>query len=50
MAKVELEKISDPDKYIFIEKVMRRGISYTNKRYSKANSEYCIDYDYDMNE
>ena len=26
--KVELEKISDPDKYIFIEKGMRGGISY----------------------
>ena len=24
---------------------MRGGISYTNKRYSKANNEYCSDYD-----
>ena len=38
-------KISDPDKYIFIEKGMRGGISYINKRYSKANNEYCSDYD-----
>ena len=45
MTKVELEKISDPDKYIFIEKGMRGGISYINKRYSKANNEYCSDYD-----
>ena len=45
MTKVELEKISDPDKYIFIEKGMRGGISYMNKRYSKANNEYCSDYD-----
>ena len=43
--KVELEKISDPDKCIFIEKGMRGGISYINKRYSKANNEYCSDYD-----
>ena len=33
------------DKYIFIGKGMRGGISYTNKRYSKANSECCSDYD-----
>ena len=45
MTKIELEKISSPDKYIFIEKGMRGGISYINKRYSKANNEYCSDYD-----
>ena len=45
MTKIELEKISDPDKYIFIEKGIRGGISYINKRYSKANNEYCSDYD-----
>ena len=39
MIKVELEKVSDPDKYIFIEKGMRGGISYINKRYSKAKSK-----------
>ena len=44
MTKVELEKISDPDQYIFIEKGMRRGISYISKRYSKANNEHCSDY------
>ena len=27
MTKVELEKISDPDKFVFIEKGMREGIS-----------------------
>ena len=45
MNKTELEKISDPDKYIFIEKGMRAGISYINKRYSKANNECCSDYE-----
>ena len=45
MPKIELEKSSDSDKYIFIEKGMRGGISYINKRYSKANNEYCSDYD-----
>ena len=41
MAKIEIEKIGDPDKYNFIEKGMKGGISYINKRYSKANNEYC---------
>ena len=45
MTKVELEKISDPDMHIFIERCMRGGISYVNKRFSKANNEYCPDYD-----
>ena len=36
---VELEKISDLDKYMFSEQGMRAGISYINKRYSKANNE-----------
>ena len=43
MTEIELEKINDPDKYIFIE--MRDGISCINKRYNKANNEYCSDYD-----
>ena len=45
MAKIEVEKISDPDKYMFFEQGMRRGISHINKRYSKANNDYCQGYD-----
>ena len=45
MTKVELEKIRDPDKYMFFEQGIRDGVSYINKRYSKANNEYCKDYD-----
>ena len=45
MTKVELEKISDADIHLFIEKGMRGGISYASKRYSKANNKYCPDYD-----
>ena len=45
VTKVELEKISNADMHLFIEKGMRGGISYINKRYSKANNEYCLDYD-----
>ena len=45
MMKIELEKNSDPDINFFIEKGRRAGISYINKRYSKANNKYCKDYD-----
>ena len=45
MTKVEVEKINDPDKYMFFEQGMRGGVSYINKRYSKANNKYCPDYD-----
>ena len=45
MTKVELEKVSDADMHLFIEKGMRGGIISINKRFSKANNEYCPDYD-----
>ena len=45
MAKVELEKISDPDMHIFIERCMRGGISYVNKSISKVDDKFCPDYD-----
>ena len=45
MTGIELEKISDIDQYLFIEKGLRGGISYIAKRNSKANNEYCPDYD-----
>ena len=35
----KLEKISDIEMYLFIEKGLRRGISYIAKRYSEANSK-----------
>ena len=38
MTKIELGKISDPDKYMFFEQGMRGDISYINKIYSKANN------------
>ena len=43
--KVELKKIDNADLHLFIEKGMRGGISYINKRFSKANNKYCPDYD-----
>ena len=45
MTNIELEKISDFDKYLFIEKGIRGGISYIAKRYAKANNKYLNDYD-----
>ena len=43
--KIELEKKSNPDTHLFTRKGMRGGISYINKRYSRANNKYCPDYD-----
>ena len=42
---IKLEKISDTDKYLFIEKGLRGGISYIAKSYAKANNKYINDYD-----
>ena len=39
MTKIQLEKISDPDKHIFIESGMKGGICYAAKKYSKANND-----------
>ena len=45
MTDIEIEQISDIDQYLFIEKGLRGGISYIAKRHSKANNEYCPNYD-----
>ena len=45
MTEIKLEKISDIDKYLCIEKGLRGGISYIVKRYAKANNKYMNDYD-----
>ena len=44
MTGIKLEKISDIDKYLFIEKELRGRISYIAKRYAKANNKYKNDY------
>ena len=44
MTGVKLEKISDIDQYLFIEKGTRGGVSYIAKRYAKANNKYMGDY------
>ena len=47
MTSVGLELISDVDVHLFIEKVMRGGISYIAKRYCRANNKYVKGYDED---
>ena len=44
MTGVKLEKMSDIDKYLFIEKGLRGGISYIAKRCTNANNKYMNDY------
>ena len=39
MAGVKLEQTSDIDKYLFIEKGLRGGLSYIAKRYAKASGK-----------
>ena len=45
MTSVKLEKISDIDQYLFIEKGSRGGISYIATRFAKANNKYMCGYD-----
>ena len=45
MTDLKLEKISDIDKYLYIGKGSRGGISYVAKRYAKSNNKYMNDYD-----
>ena len=44
MTRVELEKISDPDKYMLFEQIMRGGVSYINKRYRETSKNKHIFY------
>ena len=44
MTRVALEKISDPDKYMFFEQGMRGGVSYINKRSSETSKNKHIFY------
>ena len=48
MTKIELKRNCDPDIYMFFEQGIRGGISYINKRCSKASKDVHIFY-LDMN-
>ena len=48
MTGVTLEKITDPDKYMFFEQGMRGGVCHINKKYSEASKNKHILY-LDMN-
>ena len=45
MTDVELELLTDPDMYLFIEEGLRGGISMICNRFSKVNNPYVPDYD-----
>ena len=40
MTGIELELFSDIDMYLFVEKIMRGGIYYIVKRFSKSKNKY----------
>ena len=45
ISKVELELLTEEDKYLFVEKGIRGGISTITKRFAKANNERVAGYD-----
>ena len=44
MTDIELELITDPDIYLFVEEGLRGGISMISNRLSKANNPYVSDF------
>ena len=40
-----LELITDPDKYLFVERAQREGMSFIGHRYSEANNKYMENFD-----
>jgi hypothetical protein len=48
MTEVELELLTDPDMYLFVEEGLRGGISVISNRFSRTNNPYVPDYDPDQ--
>jgi hypothetical protein len=48
MTEVELELLTDPDMYLFVEEGLHGGISMISNRFSKSNNPYVPDYDSDQ--
>ena len=44
MAEIKFKLISGIDQLLFIEKVMRGGVSYIAKRYAKANNKCMVNF------
>ena len=45
MADIQLALMTDVNQFQFLEKGMRRGISYIAHRYGEANNKYMAKYD-----
>ena len=45
VTKLELDLISDVDRYLFFKKEMKDGVSYIYKRYIKTNNKYGTSHD-----
>ena len=45
MTQIKLKLIYDIDKYNFVQKGLRGGISYISKRFREANNKYIKNYD-----
>lgn len=48
MTQVDLELLTDPDMYLFVEEGLKGGISMSSSRYGRAKKPYVVGYDKDQ--